>query len=769
MKNKKFLLFLFSILLCYYNLSAQQDNFDLTNWEIITSYSDIREFSKDNNGKIWCATNGGIIIFDESKPDNQIEYIGSKEGIISPDIRKIIYLQNKELILTGSSDGMLQIIDKNKNIEAFNDIKNYGFINPEITDIEVKDNLIYISGGFGITIFDLNNKIFTETITKIANFNRNTKVNNININDNIIYASTEDGLAYATTNKLLANPENWQNIPFKSDTTQAIPSFKYRAINTVKFNNEIYAIINNNQIAKMNANLNDTLFLVQTHESYQYFTDFFVVNNRLYFKDQFNLIEPTLGGLFTNIPEYLYKLGILNNVIILQETPQLKALLSFKEEGFYIYTPDTLKAITLESPNTSKYKSSSVDINGNLWLATAAYLASDRSGKGISVLKSNGKWLNYNIQSRNEITTNSFINITPLPDGRVFSGTWGGGLYEFIPENENFKINKYDTLNSPFNGVSPIDNYVVVGKPQIDKNGDLWSINTLSIAGKNLLIKLDKSGNFHGFDYPTSFSSRTMVYLVIDDANTKWFANPEPDGLYYYNESNNVYGQINSSTLNFLSSSINSLKIDNRNWIWVGTPLGLNVILNPTSVLSNNKLSIRKINFLNNVVINDIYVDAVDNKWISTNQGIYVINPDGSDILNHFDSKNSPLKSDIVHSVTSNNKTGKIYIVSEDAIYTASSLSVQPNEVYDIISYPQPFDPDRDLYMTIEGLAKDNFIKILTPDGKYIRTIEAVGGRAIWDGKDDNGKIINNGIYMIIASQSDGEQTSVSKIAVEKK
>lgn len=770
----KALIFLFAILL-YSSLTksyGQDANFNLTHWDIFSSYMDIRDFALDKVNRLWCASNGGILIYDRNKTETNITYIGNKEGMPSLDITTIVYDKSRDVMLAGAADGTLQVINKDLSFKVFADIKNYGFPNPGITDIKIKGGLAYISGIFGIAVFDIDKGIFTETITKIGNYSRNTKVNKIYLDDNKIYAATEEGASFAPLNKLLSNPGNWTNIPAYDDTLKSKLLNKYIAKDVYKFKDNIY-IINDTNILSVNAGLSDTFNIYFKYGAAWYIPkNLLQLNDELYFSDQFNIMDKHNNIVLTKLPEFYSKLQKLNKVFVIQDAPEIVLAVSFKDNGFGFYHKssqnDTLAVPEINTPNASNYKYCDVDKFGNLWLASASFKS--WGGVGISMMKPNGKWLNYTSTANKNIMQNNFFNVTAMPDGKIYSGNYGSGLYVFTPKgNDEYDIAMYNNLNSPFTGFKgdQSDTWVVPGQSKIDKSGDVWTVNMLSVGGKNLFVKTSADGTLKGYDYPGAITSKTMIYLEIDNAGTKWIAS-ETEGIMYYNEAKNIYGQLSTSGTNLLSNSIYCLKIDKKGYLWVATPVGVNVILNPTSALNNGQFSIRKINFLNNVYVNYIYSDAIDNKWIATNQGIYVLNPDGSKLLGKFDTQNTPLKSNNILSIASNGNTGQIYITTDEAVYTAKSLSVKPEETYNITCYPQPFSPEKDNYLTIEGLAADNTLKIVTIEGRYIATIEAAGGRALWDGKDFNGKTVNNGIYLIIANEAEGGQTSVGKIAVEK-
>ena len=72
--------------------------------------------------------------------------------------------------------------------------------------------------------------------------------------------------------------------------------------------------------------------------------------------------------------------------------------------------------------------------------------------------------------------------------------------------------------------------------------------------------------------------------------------------------------------------------------------------------------------------------------------------------------------------------------------------------------------------LTIDGLVRDSEIKIITIAGKLVAEFSSPGGRtAFWDGRDDNGNLINSGVYIVIAFDSEGNNTITGKVAVFRK
>ena len=70
--------------------------------------------------------------------------------------------------------------------------------------------------------------------------------------------------------------------------------------------------------------------------------------------------------------------------------------------------------------------------------------------------------------------------------------------------------------------------------------------------------------------------------------------------------------------------------------------------------------------------------------------------------------------------------------------------------------------------MTVDGLKDNSFIKIMTLDGEVLRSIpnsEVQGYQAYWDGRDQSGKLVGTGVYLVAIYDKNGA-SSFEKVAV---
>ncbi|MCX6148452.1 MAG: hypothetical protein NTW25_14560 [Candidatus Kapabacteria bacterium] len=164
--------------------------------------------------------------------------------------------------------------------------------------------------------------------------------------------------------------------------------------------------------------------------------------------------------------------------------------------------------------------------------------------------------------------------------------------------------------------------------------------------------------------------------------------------------------------------------------------------------------------------VRQIMIDALNNKWIATTKGIYVMNPDGTEVIAIFNSSNTPIPVNDVYSMANDPQTGEVYFGTSKGLYVANSLSIQPVDSYGIDCYPQPFKRLTDEYLTIDGLAISTEIKITTLDGELIKSLKTESKKMIWDGKNEKGELAKSGVYMIIANSGTIENKEVAKFMI---
>lgn len=755
---------IFLLIFCCGNLRAE--DFELTNWKTISAYSDVTSLAADTSGHIWCGANGGISVVNYKDTTAETIYLNDENGMTDFSISALAYCAKFNRILAGTSSGTMQSFSCDSLACTVNtDINRSNFSNSSINKIIIRDGLAWLACGFGIAVYDPARDIYTESVTKISDFNKNTGVNDIMFKGDTVFAATDAGIAFALTSSILQNPGSWTAVSMKN-----LSGTEHTAKLLATNGSNIYAIIDSSLYE-----VGSELRFIKKYDYYRVFNSLQFEGGRLLLTDQFYICDTLGNSIELNHPLYNSRTTYINSTAYISAPDGSSHYLVFayKENGAGIcrtdenYNPINGKNLylpNLNSPLRRNYSDISCDRSGNLWLATG----SSAAAKGFSVRTAAGKWINRNMNNDNRIEDDAYFRVYPLSDGRVCLANWGKGMSVCTLSGDSVLIQNYDTKNSPLTGYNGSGEYTIGSGMSLDSYGALWFVNVLGIAGSPILIKMDKSGNFSTYDYPSTFTANRMLSMAIDGYGTKWLSSDNDDGLVYFNTDKGISGKYSTAGTNLTSNTINSLAIDASGMLWLGTSKGLNVMFNPSAVLGTSTPVIRNVTALAGQLVNQIYIDAIDNKWIATNAGVFVLSSDGSTILANYTTKNSPLESDEINSITSDITTGKIYIATASGIQYASSLSIEPRSTYDISCYPQPFDPSKDERLTIDGLSGDNTLKIVTSEGRYVRTVTAEGGRAVWDGLDKDGNRVSTGIYLILASSgSMNNAHGVGKIAVK--
>lgn len=375
------------------------------------------------------------------------------------------------------------------------------------------------------------------------------------------------------------------------------------------------------------------------------------------------------------------------------------------------------------------------------------------------------------------------LDFDPSKEGHIMVGS-KAGLYEFQDGKFIKCYNKDNTsvITSPLS-----KSYTIISSVKYDTTGKLWLLNSL---GDNSILSFDQSTQ-EWKNYPhTEIGSSdryNLTGLIIDENNgNMWFVNNsyEKNRLYKYNYNTDeltMYGATftNEDGKNITPIYVHCLAEDRNGNIWIGTTSGplylsLSDIKNGTDIFTQHKVP-RNDNtnyadyLLDNSNIRCIAVDGANQKWFGTDNGVYLISDDCNTQIYHFNTENSPLISNTIHSIAINNNAGKVYFATDKGLCSFNNGIVSPNAEMtkdNVYAYPNPVKPDYTGKINIVGLSFNADIKIVSTNGTLINEGRSAGGSYTWDGCDQNGKKVASGIYMVETATESGEKGMVCKIAI---
>jgi hypothetical protein len=739
------------LLVTLYSLSSFPQQ--VTNWKNYTDLKRVSDVTFSDN-IIWAATDGGA--FNFSTQDNSFSVFSKADGLQGISLTSIS-LDNSGNIWFGATNGVIDIYNPvGESFSVILDIANSNQANKRINDLRTISDTIIVSSDFGVSLIDVNSFLFYDTFFKFGEFTTNTRVNYA-FKFNLFYVCTDEGIAiqkFGATN--LSAPDSWNTY----NSSDGLPSDK--AVKIVKYLDLFVAATDNglasfdgtqwlpfipqfnNKVVSDIISVGDSLIILSENTIYiyqnggavqLYSSPYFL--NRLSFEQQFGIAGASNNGIL-----------IINS----QSSPEF---------------------LIPNGPAANQFPSISVDGNGVFWSA------SGRDGAGVGFYTFNKEtWVNRNVQNTPELPHNDIYNIFNSSDNTAYLGTWG---YGFVRTKGNL-FETFNTANSGMQGIPTDPDFLVITGFGIDSRNNLWVLN-LRAADRKPLSMLSPDSVWHHFQIPSEQNRLLFTHfnLDIDPYDTKWYNSDDASksGLFYFNEMKTYDDPIDdrsgfiSSADGLNSNDIRSIVVDRRGDVWIGTGLGVNVLSQTNTITSSptNDPSLRmsSIFSLRQQSINDIAVDPLNQKWVATNQGLLFVNSDGSRLLAAYDSKNSPILSDRIISVAIDENAGIVYVGTDKGLTSFETPFTKPKEAFDeLFIYPNPYVvSDGSNLLTIDGLVRDAEIKILTIDGKLVAEFSSPGGRtAFWDGRDDNGNLINSGIYLVVAIDSGGNNTITGKVAV---
>ena len=330
-------------------------------------------------------------------------------------------------------------------------------------------------------------------------------------------------------------------------------------------------------------------------------------------------------------------------------------------------------------------------------------------------------------------------------------------------------------LNCDGNKYSP---YTVLPKAKL--RGDLSAIKTTDwVLSKHLGIDMGEK------DMGSLFTPDGMMFNWDRRSNEASFLHITNTKKTYTNPADDDYDEPISFTdqdgKTFNPGMWTCGICDGRGRVWMGTDMGIVEIANPLKVLDadfritrlkvpRNDGTIFADYLLESEQVNDIALDASDRKWIATeNSGVYLVSQAGDKIIEHFTAENSELPSNSVYSVMCDPRSNIVYFGLASGLVSYSSTSSPASADYsEVYAYPNPVRPDYTGYITITGLMSDSLVKIADASGNVFFQTRSDGGMVVWDGCNRDGERVRSGVYYVYASQNaDGtNQGVVTKILV---
>jgi hypothetical protein len=769
---------IFSLYVLLFSLviSAQTDY--SASWEDFYSYNNVKDFTKVDT-IIYALTDNAIFTYDVLS--GEINKISSIQGLSGETTSAIYYNETFKRVVIGYENGLVEVIDDDGSITISSDIVNFNQSGEKsINHISEFNNKLYLSTPFAVVVYDIENLEFGDTYF-IGNNSSSVKINETIISNNVIYAATEVGIFKADiTSNLLIDFNNWQQL------------FNGRDFKGIVFLDGLYVIENSNLFTFDGANLTEEVNFNKEIKNIKSTTTNLCISldkEAKVYDSSLNLVQEFIPNL-----EYDYTL----NTAFFEDDI---AFLATKEFGILKATTSK-PAIYLEIHPDGPLSNAVFSItaqNNNFWVVYGGYNSTFTPlniRNGFS--KFNGEnWINTNFNSS---LPNDLVDVTidPSHENRVYISALGasnnieakptGGL---LVVEDNVLVQTYNHLNSSLTPILislPTIN-IRVGGSTFDSNGNLWATNYET--GEEL-VKLSANGQWSSVDLGVVQTSAAagLSEIIVDQNNSIWISSRR-NGAYVYNENGNrkkaLIATPNEGNLPDLN--VRTIAVDRSNRIWLGTKSGLVVYSNASGVFDEVATNAQPVvingdengfgdRLLGDQTINSIVVDGADNKWFGTDSGgVLYTNPSGQTTIAIFSKKNSPLPSNRILKISTDNAAGKVYFATDKGIVAYNSNVAPFGDVLEAVyAYPNPALNNHET-VTIDGrngthLPKGTNVKILDVAGNLVHETNVIegqelqGGKVVWNKRNLAGNKVASGIYIVLLSNDDASETAVTKIAI---
>jgi ligand-binding sensor domain-containing protein len=746
-------------------------------WTAYTSVRTVSDLSLDPENNIWAATTGGILFTNE---EGSFTNYTTKEGLYRMDGTSIIYDASQNQVVIGYIDGVLDIIDLEEDrIFSLNDIqRNQNFTSKRVNDFEIHEELLYVATDFGIVVYNLQNLLVEDSFIQMGQFTRAIPVTDIYINNDSLYSVTTEGIGIGSLNEELSVNTSWQtfnseNSPFEENISSIGVREGFTYVSTLDEN------------------------YIGTGNNWEVYTGFSGENILEFFGD-----DDTFGA-YSNRSVFIYNSNLDS---FSQTSPQGLTIQAAALEGEKIYLGSASNGVALfEEGNTQteiidiegpyqNYFSGLKFHNGKLIAGSTNESARNSAidiAKGYYIFDGEN-WQNYNRRTNNTLSDFGYQQAftTTITEDYYYFGSWGRGVVRHNKETD--EVHVFDETNSTLRGwVDDSDQFPVISGLQTDSEGNVWLVSRYG----DTPLYYQSPGDENWVPLPkanVATSADEYVGLYIDSFDQKWITlentSTSGNGLIVLKTGQNSENTSDDMSVKLTSGAnngnlpddkVNAIVEDKAGEVWIGTGRGIARFIFPELIvdggpqereaqwLINEDTSASSRFLLRDINVTSIAVNSNNEKWIgSVNQGIWVLNAEGSRIIKRFTAQNSPLYSDNIRSIAIDEESGEVFIATDVGLISYLDVPKAPvNKMDKLKVFPNPFSYQKNDRILIEGLSENTTIKVLGVDGYVVQELQVRGGRAEWDGLNYNGNKLGTGVYFVIAYKG-GSEAGVGKVVI---
>lgn len=714
-------------------------------------YNSVRQIVEADD-KLFVLSDIGIYEF--GLKSGEAEFLTKVNGFSESSVVAMSYSADYNTLVIAYKSGNIDLLKGNSIINLPGIKRSSIFGLKDIYEIEIYNELAYLSTAFGVVIIDIEAEEIIDDYQNLGFGGVPLAVNSLDIFNEKIYIGTTEGIKYAPAfdnNVNLKNFSSWETIE-EYDS----------AVNIKTFNDKLYFV-------------SDSILFSFDGTNY--------VPVEMSVRKGYKSLAVCHGNLVVCRYEGIASINEMGTVKEYGEVAMSSAIIDYQDNlwfgGFYrgLIKKNNAGQISYFSPQ-GPFSFNSYDMYGqgnSLWVTSGGYtpaFAPTYNTYGYYRYE-DGNWYNRNTSDPYSGGMTDFTSIyVPKDRNETWLGSFGSGLLRI----KNYEPNqRYTNSNSSLKN-SVGTNEVALGMAYDSKN-NLWVSN---YETDRPLAVMRANGSWSDFNVGT----KRLGEMIIDQSDQIWMLVPRTssNGILVAKELEN-----GSLRTRFLGTSKNGGGLPNNNVkaiaqdkdgeIWVGTESGIAVFYNPSLVFDGGvnadaqQIIIddgKDIGYLlGSEVVNDIKIDGGNRKWVATNNGVWLIKEDGSEIVLHLTEDNSPLPSNIINCVGIIPNTGEVFFGTTNGIASFRSDASEAKDLHEnTLVFPNPVHPEYDGPITITGLPEDATVKIADVAGRVVYELVAVGGTAVWNGLNFDGQKPQTGVYLIFTANKEDEDSLVSKLLI---
>jgi len=705
-------------------------------------------------------------LFSVDRATGAKETYSKIDGLSGNVISKMAYDAQTRCLLLVYNDAKMDIVDADGTLYAMEDLyRKQWSVEKTVNQIVFYNRRAYLSCAFGILVLDMDKKEVLDTYI-VGDEGKYSPVYSVCTDGTFLYALMNNTIKKARLDDSnLLDYSHWsEKIAFPDEGT---------FVSMVAGDNTLF-------LAKKNAGLYRYQIAAQQWDCLQFNVlgkevSLHRAQDRVLLSKADTLVAYSLAG------ELLDSIAMQNSDADYTQgtywlAAQVAGLIAYRADAdFTVYLLDGPLSQTCQKMEYDAASQRIIVAAGSGWLDRGRY-------PGMVMMYDGYKWTNYdgkNSEACSLAPDSAFMDVVsvavdPVDPTHLFASTFGEGVYEFRDGKAVQLYNRKSTNEVIMDIRDYGPHYVRVDGLNYDNNGLLWVAN---LETQITLKYMTPDGVWHNTAYMPMLTNMPGIQRIRFHGKSQVWVQSVRDaaGVFVWDYAGTLENSSDDKMRMFKSFAdqdggettpqyVYDICEDRKGEMWVATSEGPFVMGSLSRVFNSDYQSTRvKIPrndgsgladyLLDGVKVRAIAVDGANRKWLGTdNAGLLLVSEDGQETLQHFTTDNSPFSSDQILDIAIHEKTGEVFVATNDGIFSYRSDASEPENKMTkqtVKVFPNPVRPDYAGMITISGLEENTVVKITDANGQLVYKGQSNGGSLAWNGRTYQNRPLSTGVYFV--------------------